>query len=547
MTRAYETASVAVVPLSEIRISPTQPRRQLDKKALEELATSIQGSGLLQPILVRAQVTKDGEEFFEIVCGHRRYEAFKLLGADNIKAIIVDMTNSEAATAQLVENAERIDVHPMDEALAYKRLLEEFKLTVHEIAQRVGKSTSLIYQRLSLCDLCDRAQKLFLANRLTLGAAVLLSTVGQKKQQEQILKKFDYFLEMKTNAIDKSAMTTAVTENTMRELTQATFKMEDDTLGKPMCIGCLKRTSCSPALFKEFVGDADFCMDLSCFNAKTEAVFNARVKQAEDKGWRVFHGEAASKILPYDSYCTDRTYISAEDYAQGSRTWRSFLGKNLEPLVGAIVFKARANIMLIKRAQLITWLEEHGHKDIISALKRGNTALTPQEREKRKEAAIEKKVTKATDTAAIMALVDAAEGATNYADNPIMMMMAERYLDRILSDDLKLIMKRREFEPKSKYPMSRGGETAGMVQELLTDKLTRLGMVIELILTDCYAHSSYGNMAQKHEGRMKEIAKLLGVDLAKIKRETKASIVKPQAKTAKPAAKPKPKKKAARR
>jgi ParB/RepB/Spo0J family partition protein len=157
---------------------PNQPRRRFGD--LAELAASIKSKGVLQPILVR----REGKRFM-VVAGARRLRGAKLAGLEEIPGIVEDLTPEQALEIQLVENAQREDIHPMEEAEAYERLHapkpEGFGYAVQEIAERVGKSASSVYASLKLCDLVPEARKAFVRGDLDASKAVLLARVKTEK------------------------------------------------------------------------------------------------------------------------------------------------------------------------------------------------------------------------------------------------------------------------------------------------------------------------------------------------------------------------------
>ena len=142
------------VKISRVEPSRTQPRKNFDEDSLQELADSIKQFGLLQPILVQ-----DRKEYYEIIAGERRWRAAKLAGLKEIPVIIKSYTNQEIVEISLIENIQREDLNPIEEALAFRRLLEEFHLKQDEVAERVSKSRTTVTNSLRLLKLCDEVQQ----------------------------------------------------------------------------------------------------------------------------------------------------------------------------------------------------------------------------------------------------------------------------------------------------------------------------------------------------------------------------------------------------
>ena len=166
--------------ISQIDPNPNQPRRHFDKEALAQLADSIAAHGVLQPILVR-EVAHDR---YAIVAGERRWRASKLAGQTEIPVIVVDMTEREAAEVALIENIQRADLNPIEEAQAYETLKNEYKLTQEEIAGRVGKSRSAIANTMRLLALPVAVRELVIKGSLSEGHARAL--LGLKSQDSML-------------------------------------------------------------------------------------------------------------------------------------------------------------------------------------------------------------------------------------------------------------------------------------------------------------------------------------------------------------------------
>ena len=158
-----------------------QPRKYFDKDALEELSASIAENGLLQPILVREY----GDGRYQIIAGERRFRASKLAGLTEIPAIVLEKDDRKAAQIALIENIQREDLNPLEEALAYKSLAEEYDMTQEELSLKVGKSRSAIANMLRLLDLPDEILTLVASKELSAGHARTL--LGVKDRDNMIL------------------------------------------------------------------------------------------------------------------------------------------------------------------------------------------------------------------------------------------------------------------------------------------------------------------------------------------------------------------------
>jgi ParB family chromosome partitioning protein len=175
--RSADGPSVVDVPLSRISPNPHQPRRRMDETGLEELAASIREHGILQPVLVTE--TLDG---YQLVAGERRVRAARLAGLDHIPALIRQLADRDQLEVALVENVQRADLDPIDEALAYRQLIDEFGLTQDHVAERVGKARSTVANTLRLLDLHPDVQAAIGDGRLTEGHGRALGGLGIEGQ-----------------------------------------------------------------------------------------------------------------------------------------------------------------------------------------------------------------------------------------------------------------------------------------------------------------------------------------------------------------------------
>ena len=173
--------NVTVLRISLIDPKSDQPRKYFDKEALEQLAESITENGLLQPILVREY----GDGRYQIIAGERRFRASKIAGLSEIPAIVLEKDDKKAAQIALIENIQREDLNPLEEALAYKSLAEEYDMTQEELSFKVGKSRSAIANMLRLLDLPDEVLTLVASKELSAGHARTI--LGLKNRDDMIL------------------------------------------------------------------------------------------------------------------------------------------------------------------------------------------------------------------------------------------------------------------------------------------------------------------------------------------------------------------------
>jgi ParB family chromosome partitioning protein len=292
------------IPLGQIRESQTNARRHFDETKLAELADTIEQYGVLQPILLRP-VPSGASDRFELVAGERRYRASKRAGRDTIPATVRELTDSQCLEIQLIENGQRDDVHPLDEARGYARLmqLEPETYTVETIAAKMGKSAVFISGRLRLVQLIPEAQQAFYEAKLSVTHALEIARLQPNDQRHALQECFPQH--RNANAILKDKKAEAVTVRELRawverevhlDLTQAPFDPQDETLlpAAGACARCPKRTGSNPLLFPE-VRHKSTCTDRECYKAKVEALVQIRVKPLEAEGEKPFRvSQAAS-------------------------------------------------------------------------------------------------------------------------------------------------------------------------------------------------------------------------------------------------------------
>ena len=178
---------VQIVKLTKVEPSREQPRKQFDAEALQELAESIKQFGVLQPLLVQKK-----EDYYEIIAGERRWRASKLAGLKEVPVIVKEFTEQEAVEISLIENIQREDLNPIEEAMAYKRLMEEFHLKQDAIAERVSKSRTAVTNSMRLLKLDDRVQQMLIDEMISTGhARALLALESKDAQAEAAVKVFD--------------------------------------------------------------------------------------------------------------------------------------------------------------------------------------------------------------------------------------------------------------------------------------------------------------------------------------------------------------------
>lgn len=172
------------VKITKVEPNREQPRKNFDEDALQELADSIKQYGIVEPLIVQ-----DRKTHYEIIAGERRWRAAKLAGLKEVPVIVRNYTEQEIVEISLIENIQREDLNPIEEAQAYKRLLTEFNLKQDEVAERVSKSRTAVTNSMRLLKLCDEVQQMIIDDMITTGHARALISIEDAEQQYTIAQK----------------------------------------------------------------------------------------------------------------------------------------------------------------------------------------------------------------------------------------------------------------------------------------------------------------------------------------------------------------------
>ena len=295
--------------LARIRISPDN-RKRFNPQKLQELADSIKAVGVAQPILIRpVNPTELEPQDFEIVAGERRYRASIMAGLVDIPAMVRLLTDVQAAKLRILENLQREDPHPMEEAEGYQQLMLKHGYSADQLADEIKKSRSYVFGRLKLCSLTTEVREQFLDEKLSASTALLIARIPlpalQVKALGEILKP-----QYGSEPMSYRQAVTHIQQRYMLDLADAIFERGDAKLlaSAGACTKCPKRTGNQPEIFAGV--SADVCTDPDCFAEKRFAHHAATLVQANKKGIPVLEGEEASDVRSRQ-WTTDSEYVSA--------------------------------------------------------------------------------------------------------------------------------------------------------------------------------------------------------------------------------------------
>src|SRR6201996_3380660 len=273
MTTKKPTAVFQPLALSSIHESTTNPRRTFDESKLAELAESLRSQGLIQPITVRPN-----SEGYEIVAGARRFRAPPLAEMDEVPVRIVQLSDEQAIEWQLIENSQRVDVHPYEEAQSFQRLLDLPGYDVATLVEKTGKSDSLIYARLALLQLIPEVAEAFQEERITASHANLIARLPQNSQKEAFTQCWRKdWQDEEPHLLPAKYLAAWIANNVYLPLDEAPFDREDNTLNPTAgsCSNCRRRSGYNTSLFADVAGDQ--CLDATCYHAKLTEHVNREV------------------------------------------------------------------------------------------------------------------------------------------------------------------------------------------------------------------------------------------------------------------------------
>lgn len=287
--------SMKEIKLADIVADPNQPRKYFDETAFDELVDSIREKGIIQPILVRPSIEGPG---YMVVCGERRYRAAVFIQTafkkrDTIPAVIRELSDDEALELQIIENLQRKDVHPMEEAVAFKSLLDHGK-DIKEIAARIGKSEFYARQRMKLNALSKDWQAVFYAGRVSTSTALTIALFDDKIQEK-------FYKDEADGNSRKVEINSYVLSRYRGELNKAAFDITDPALNKKMgaCTNCQFNSGVA-SLFPD-AAVSPKCSNITCFKDKTDLYFSREFDKAlQDPEVMLVHdehGKAADKFV----------------------------------------------------------------------------------------------------------------------------------------------------------------------------------------------------------------------------------------------------------
>lgn len=290
--------AITLLAVAALSPSPTNPRKRFDEAALQELATSIKHDGLLSPIIVRHL-----EVGYEIVAGERRYRAATIAEVVEVPCIVRDLSDDDVLRIQVIENLQREDVHPLEEAEGFKALLDRGLYDAKGIADATGKSEAYVHARLRLSELTELPRLALEQELIGIGHALLIARCKPDEQVPALrlanVETTGDQLRVGWNGATKLPELRRAIENSFtRHMSNATWDLDDSVAEgtEGPCTTCRFRTANNGNLFPELEGE-DRCTNRLCWELKREGVFQRKKAQLEAKGPVVLVSESHGKSI----------------------------------------------------------------------------------------------------------------------------------------------------------------------------------------------------------------------------------------------------------
>lgn len=444
-----EAQKVHIIPVHLIDPSPKNPRKTYSTESLQELGDSLKRR-VLQPIMVR--VNPSDSKRFELVFGERRWRAAQVVEMPGIPAFLEEtLDDSEMREIQLIENIQREDAHPLDEAVAMEQLQKDYHYSVSQLCTKLGKKEKYIRRRLQLTKLWGPAREGFYEGKIPLSKAQDLATVPQADQE----KAFGEILHRSAAEAGKW-----IDGQYRLKLSEASFNPDDEKLvsAAGACRTCEFRTGKQAELF-EAASSPDLCTKPTCYHSKLDAHWEIVAKSAKERGQRVFSDAETKRyftgeVLRWDSGfidLDDDNYVLSKKYReilQAVPPIQIILGRDLHGHVHEAIEKEIADpiVEAAEKAHHDQQRKESGTKDTPNPLSKGSEQDDKEEAdEKAKERARKAFLAKVDERM----LDNLLQKATKDPDTKFWFVLGHTLIDTVPVDDLKIVAKRHKIKPEN--------------------------------------------------------------------------------------------------
>lgn len=280
-TKQTKQTQLLIIPLKDLKLSPLNPRKHFDQKKIDEMAASMKEKGILQPLVVRQSNGK-----YEIACGARRFKAAEAAGLAEVPAVVREMDDKAMLEVQVIENLQRENVHPLEEAEGYEQLIKKHGYdSADQVADKIGKSRSYVYGTMKLLALIGELRQAFYDGKFDRSIAILLARIPEKRQKKAAE---DIGVYSQYNHMTYRRAKEYIREHFTLNLSKAPFDPKDAQLvvKAGSCADCQKRTGNQKELFAD-ISSADVCTDPECFKRKRQAFLKQKDASLAEAGHTV--------------------------------------------------------------------------------------------------------------------------------------------------------------------------------------------------------------------------------------------------------------------
>jgi ParB/RepB/Spo0J family partition protein len=438
MTAALAVSETVVdYPLADI-LDPTIRNYRTNFRGIEELEASVRESGIRVPLVLRPSPAEPGKH--ELAIGARRREAARRAGLETVPVIVRELSDEDVHTERAIENLQRVDPDPVDEAEAFQRMTG-LGWSVAQVAAKIGKPPRYVLERLQLCNLCAEGREALERGTLLVGAAIEVAKLTGALQLDA-LSEIDGSMAWRGGLATAADAREAISNRVMLRLAEAPFKLDDATLvpAAGACTTCKKRTGSQAELFAEF--EADRCTDGACHKSKLDALWQLRTKQAKTDGVEVLSKKAAAEALrsARASYGTGAYVRLDEKVHLGSskpKSLKSAFGKELPPVTLARDEESGAPVELVPRKAVEALLKAHGPKTGGSDSPKADAKAKAEREAERIKAEVNRR--------AMTAIVEAADAASRKGkpSRSLLRLAIRGALDSVWTDVTKKVADRR--------------------------------------------------------------------------------------------------------
>jgi len=539
---APAAATFVNVPIEKAFLGENYRKRRpknFDAK-IDELAVSIRQKGLIEPLVFRPR-PKGKKDEFEVVCGERRYLGSKKAGLATLMGTVRDISDDDVLELQVIENNQREDPHPLDEADGFALLVKRGR-SPGELADRLGREVRYVRERLALCTLTEKCRKALDDEQITFGVALVIARIPHPKLQDEALKGLVPFKgdpPMTVKAAGEEIRT-----RFMLKLVDAPFDRADVELVTKAgaCTTCPKRTGNQAELFGD-VASPDVCTDRLCFESKLDAQWRLVQAQAKRDGKKVLAEGEAKKVWPYqhngDRVAHDSPFKPLDGALPAPGTGREvsiralLKGRDFDTVVGRSPHSGRFYELVAKGsvdAALRVRAKTRGKDDVGSSKKKPGAA----EKAERARAKAKVEAKEAIDSRLLAELAEAVQDEAKgspFLDTFVGVLLEPLFMS---GDGLQRVLRRRGLLDEKKR-LAYGANIELVKKQAKAQGIEWLcGLLVETVVADVIDYD-YGPRDMSTR-RANEALEAFGIDRKKVEKQVLAEIAANRAKESKPAA-----------